>query len=107
MFLNVGIGKVAGSTVACGVGISIIAGVVASIEFSAPPGVTDNDRVCSVMSPVIPSTANTVATAATITDQCGRLDTLVKLNPLLLGLREGEPLDYLGDSMSQAFATRK
>jgi hypothetical protein len=43
MFLNVGIGKVGGSTVACEVGISFIVGAVAPIEFTAPPGDTESD----------------------------------------------------------------
>jgi len=102
MFLNMGIGKVAGSTVACGVGISFIVGTVASIEFTAPPGVTESDCVCSMMKPVRPRTANTVATAATITDRCGRLDTLVKTIPLLLDFREDEQGDYRAYSKSQA-----
>jgi hypothetical protein len=55
-----------------------------------------------MMSPVSPRTANTVATAATITDRCGRLDTLVKTIPLLLDSREGEQGDYRAYSKSQA-----
>ena len=90
MFLNVGMGKVAGSFGACGVGILFIVGGVPSIAVPAPPGATESDCVCSIMSPVSPRTPKTVATAATITDRCGRLDTLVKLVPSLLEFRGGE-----------------